>query len=692
MTVTNKIYDEFTVLTSGQDLALGGSVTVKQGAFLLASGDDALGLTDGPWKVKVDGTVESADHDGIHIAANPSLTKQANSSVTVGTEGTVWGSGSGHAGIFTGQATDITNAGLIRGETIGIYEQINTLSSTKLITITNTATGTIATSLLGVQEAILFNGSGHTVAIKNAGMIEGDVLISDTLQLTNSGVIHGYVNGGTAGASKVTNSGTIGDGTKALILSGTDLGVVNSGILLGTVSASGSNVSLTNSGTVFGAMAFGTGSDKVTNTGTMSSLDMGFGNNSMVNGGSAGTITFESGNDQVTNTKSLYSLNFGDGSNKLVNSGVISGTVTFGIGDDTASNTKTISGAVDLGAGHNTFTNGGVLESKLSFGGDNDVLKNTGTITQQAAMGGGNDSVTNSGTLIQLDLGEGNNTLINTGTILNLQSGTGNDTVKTTTVITNVNLGDGNDTFVGGAGNDRVFDGLGNDSYTLGAGDDLVTYKSGIDVFDGGAGNDEFDALGATGLFINLDSKAFTLFALTVAGNSLNTFPAGAQVGTIKGFETVKGTSQIDIIHGSSAAEAIDGGDGGDTIIGAGGGDTLGRSGKNLDTDTYVYLSVSDSGTTKATRDTILGFEDAGKSGGDVISLALVDADSRTAADDAFTFIGNNQAFTKHAGELRAMTEGGDMVVQADVNGDGKADMTIAVVGVTSMEAGDFVL
>ena len=60
------------------------------------------------------------------------------------------------------------------------------------------------------------------------------------------------------------------------------------------------------------------------------------------------------------------------------------------------------------------------------------------------------------------------------------------------------------------------------------------------------------------------------------------------------------------LIIGSAAAETLSGGYGADQIMGGGGGDTL--QGDN-DVDTFIYLQISDSGTTRATQDKIVSFE-----------------------------------------------------------------------------------
>jgi serralysin len=89
--------------------------------------------------------------------------------------------------------------------------------------------------------------------------------------------------------------------------------------------------------------------------------------------------------------------------------------------------------------------------------------------------------------------------------------------------------------------------------------------------------------------------------------------------------------------------------------------------------------------STAAARDT-LAF-----TSGDRIDLSFIDADTSTpGVDDAFAFIGT-AAFGGHAGELRAFQAGGVWTIEGDVNGDGIADLAIAVNGAAMIGAGDFV-
>jgi Ca2+-binding RTX toxin-like protein len=99
--------------------------------------------------------------------------------------------------------------------------------------------------------------------------------------------------------------------------------------------------------------------------------------------------------------------------------------------------------------------------------------------------------------------------------------------------------------------------------------------------------------------------------------------------------------------------------------------------------DTFDFNSATESAV-GVTRDTITDFVAAF----DKIDLSGIDADTTVANDQAFSFVAS--AFTNVAGQLRF--DSGSSSVFGDVNGDGVADFEIALTGVTSLAAGDFIL
>ncbi|WP_019905744.1 hypothetical protein [Methylobacterium sp. 77] len=140
-----------------------------------------------------------------------------------------------------------------------------------------------------------------------------------------------------------------------------------------------------------------------------------------------------------------------------------------------------------------------------------------------------------------------------------------------------------------------------------------------------------------------------------------------------------------DTVVGSAFNDYIDGFGGNDTITGGLGRDTLKG---NTGADTFVFKTLADSTVSSTGRDTILDFKPGQH---DTIHLKSIDAISGTSANDAFSFIGD-AAFTKHAGELRAVVSGSNTLVSGDVDGNGKADFSILLKGIVELHTTDFVL
>jgi Ca2+-binding RTX toxin-like protein len=157
------------------------------------------------------------------------------------------------------------------------------------------------------------------------------------------------------------------------------------------------------------------------------------------------------------------------------------------------------------------------------------------------------------------------------------------------------------------------------------------------------------------------------------------------------GADDVRGFGGNDRLKGYAGSDRLFGGDGNDTLLGGNGGDSLmGGEGRDRLTggpgsDDFVFNKTAETGRTRTTRDVITDFE----LGVDDMDLSAIDANIRAGAigNQAFTFIGGD-AFAGVAGQLRFAAG----VVSGDVNGDGKADFQIAVIGILSLAEGDFVL
>jgi Ca2+-binding RTX toxin-like protein len=247
-----------------------------------------------------------------------------------------------------------------------------------------------------------------------------------------------------------------------------------------------------------------------------------------------------------------------------------------------------------------------------------------------------------------------------------------------------------------------VYGGRGKDSLTGSQNADIFFFAeerfSTGDTVNGGAGYDgmflrgnytiDFNAPGYTGLFTNIENLTLTSATderyargggtefdynlvlsnaivkpgetLTVSGALLMAsetmmVDAGAET---DGFLSLFGGKASDTLKGGALADLIHGNLGADQLTGNGGADT------------FRYQGVGES--TASSLDHILDFE----AGVDKIDLSRMDADTNSAGNQAFSWIGSN-AFSGSAGQLRAYQDGASWFVEGDTNGDGVADLVI---------------
>ena len=277
-------------------------------------------------------------------------------------------------------------------------------------------------------------------------------------------------------------------------------------------------------------------------------------------------------------------------------------------------------------------------------------------------------------------------------------------------------------TFDGSAETDAkfvIYGGRGKDSLTGGLGNDIFFYAeerfASGDTVNGGPGYDgmflrgnytiDFNAPGYTGLFTNIENLTLTSITderyargggtefdynltlsnaivkpgetLTVSGTLLTaseTMIVDATQETDgllrffsgKANDVLKGGGQADLIHGNLGA---------DTMTGGGGADT------------FRYDSTAESNS--VTMDAILDFTP----GTDKFDLTRVDANALVEGNQAFTWIGL-AAFSGSAGQLRAYQSGTTWFLEGDANGDGSADLVVALTlqGPNPLGAGDFLL
>ena len=149
------------------------------------------------------------------------------------------------------------------------------------------------------------------------------------------------------------------------------------------------------------------------------------------------------------------------------------------------------------------------------------------------------------------------------------------------------------------------------------------------------------------------------------------------------GDDSYAGGSKTDTLNGGGGSDTLGGGKGNDKLAGGLDADTLtGGSGK----DQFIFKTAAESVSDGF--DTITDFN-GGK--GDRLNLKAIDADTTSAGNQNFTFIGEDD-FSGKAGELRIEKTGSAVDISADVDGDGDADFAIHLTTVAGLTEGHFLL
>ena len=162
-----------------------------------------------------------------------------------------------------------------------------------------------------------------------------------------------------------------------------------------------------------------------------------------------------------------------------------------------------------------------------------------------------------------------------------------------------------------------------------------------------------------------VDAASIGFINLTVNGSSGGDIIKCSSV-TIN---TVTGGAGIDQIRGGRFNDTISGGDDSDKIMGLAGADILtGGAGA----DQFRYLNYNDSGV-GVWADVITDFNAAE----DRLSFAAFDADPLTPGRQGLTYIAGQNFHARGVAELRLASNGSNLVMQADLDGNGTVDMEI---------------
>ena len=585
----------------------------------------------------------------------------------------------------------------------------------------------------------LYGGAGNDILNGGAGddLLDGGTG-NDTLNggdgndILDGGIGDDILDGGIGDDTMTGGAGndvfTV-DSILDLVVEGVDPGVdrVNSSISY-TLVANVENLVLTGAAAINGT---GNGLDNViTGNGADNTLDGGIGNDTLTGGAGNDTYVVDSVGDQVVelvgggtdrvNASVSYTLGANVENLTLTGTAAINGTgnaaaneIIGNGGDNTLSGlagNDTLTG----GAGDDTL-DGGIGDDTMAGGAGNDIYvveRITDIVIE--ALNEGVDQVNSS---VSYTLTANVENLVLTG--LTIINGTGNELNNVITGNSAANVldggigndtltgGAGNDTLVGGAGNDTLAGGTGADILTGDAGDDTLMGDAGDDNLNGGAGNDLLDGGAGTDTmtggagndtYVVERITDIVIEALNEGVDQVNssvsyTLAANVEDLLLTGTATINGTGNAlnNVMIGNSGNntllglvgnDSLNGGLGNDILNGGAGIDTLTGGGGN---DSFVFSVVEDSGIGATLRDVITDFNT-----GDIINLLAIDANTVALGNNTFAFIGTG-AFTA-AGQLRYSVVGSETVIQGNVTGTTGAEFEIALTGVHTLLAADFVL
>ncbi|TNC72356.1 calcium-binding protein [Rubellimicrobium roseum] len=243
---------------------------------------------------------------------------------------------------------------------------------------------------------------------------------------------------------------------------------------------------------------------------------------------------------------------------------------------------------------------------------------------------------------------------------------------------------EGADTLLGLKGDDQLSGGAGADDLVGGRGDDELWGGRGNDTLVGGAGAD--DLSGGAGL--DLASYAAAPAGVTVALDGSAPSAGEAAGDSLTRIEGLLGSAHGDFLRGQAGADLLRGGAGNDTLEGMSGADSLagdagrdrlvGRAGADVLTggtggDAFVFLWPSDSlpGGSDQVTDLVRGL--------DRIDLSAIDAKPLQGGNQAFVL--DTDGFFA-LGDLRQVRQGANLLLEANLDADGTAELAILLLDV----------
>jgi Ca2+-binding RTX toxin-like protein len=248
-------------------------------------------------------------------------------------------------------------------------------------------------------------------------------------------------------------------------------------------------------------------------------------------------------------------------------------------------------------------------------------------------------------------------------------------------------------------------------------GADLLNGRGGVDVLLGGDGNDWLGGGAGADVLDGGRDQDTASYADSASGVFVSLATGSGTGGTAEGdtlvnIENVDGSAHGDLLIGDDNANMLSGGGENDSLKGGGGADHLfgdqgndrldggsnpvaGPDGEAFDSlmgglgaDTFVWSSISDTGTERASMDFIVDFH---PEQGDKIDLHAIDANTMPGADGNQDFFRVVAGYSSTPGEIGYTSDGVDTFIHLNTDTDSAAEASIRIAGVLTPDASWFV-
>lgn len=554
------------VRQTGQILGLNGIYTSVYGTEIRNEGN----INTNQYAVFISGEGSSFTNKGVAHASHSALVADQED-VVIRNDGTISVTG-GVALRVTGALADIENRGditaytdaVVLGGSYASMKNWGTITAFRAVVIDDRFA-----SFTNHGEGVITNTMAHDATFHlTSRAVDAEII--------NNGIIRGFDSGMAiwSGADGLTirNAGTI-DGT--IVLDGTM-----------QVDNDYPDLFLTNTGTITGAITLRHDADRIINSGSLASVDLSGGDDFFDStGGTVSGIVKGGWGDDVFIVSSAIALSeeFDEGTD------LVKSSISWGLGSNFENLTL-------LGTGNNNATGNGLSNLLIGNTGDNQINGGAGVDTLIGGLGDDVYIVEagDEAEVIHENAGEGNDTVrsaINfslatltaienitlTGSTAINATGNALDNVLTGNTAANRIAGsDGNDTLTGGEGVDRLIGGRGNDIFII----EAVGDEADIIEENASEGNDTVRSAISFSLAALAAVENVTLTgasAVGATGNALN--------------NVLTGNAAANILSGGDGHDTLIGGEGGDTLLGGHGNDRY-----YVDSNSDIVMELSNAG------------------------------------------------------------------------------------------------